>query len=181
FIGKEEVSFIAPSKIKKGVSLGRIILLVFLLLVAGGGGFLYLQGGADTILNLASNLLTTKEALSGKLDITGLKHYFVENPSTGRLLVVEGKVLSTFEGPKEIGGVKGSILDNKGKPLRERIVPPGRIISGEELKTITREELEKRFREPMRGSIPPRGSIPFMVVFQDIPGDLAEFTVEVIQ
>ncbi|MBI5286822.1 MAG: DUF3426 domain-containing protein, partial [Deltaproteobacteria bacterium] len=174
FIGKEETP--PETTLKRRIPLlsRRIILLLFLLLVAGGAGVFYLQGGVDII----SNLWAPKEVAGGKLDIVGLKHYFVENPSAGRLFVVEGKVTSTFEGAREIAGIKGTLLDDKGKQLQEKKVSPGRVISGEELKAITKEDLEKRFKEILKGSIPPKGSIPFMIVFQNPPMNLAEFTVE---
>lgn len=182
FIGKEETTFSAPSR--RRIPLGRIILGIFLLLIIGGASVFYLKGGADIIFNLwapISNLWAPQKATVGKLDIVGLKHYYGENPSMGKFFVIEGKVLSSFEGPKGISGIKGTIFDSKGKGVEEKSVAPGRVISEEELKTISKEELAKRFKDPLKGSIPPKGTIPFMIVFPNPPNDLAEFAVEVLQ
>jgi len=182
FIGKEETSFAVPSK--RRIPLRRIILGLFLLLIIGGASVFYLKGGADIIFNLwvpISNLWAPQKVIVGKLDIVGLKGYYRENPFMGKFFVIEGKVLSSFEGPKGISGIKGTIFDSKGKEVEEKSVAPGRVISEEELKTISKEELAKRFKDPLKGSIPPRGTIPFMIVFQNPPSDLAEFAVEVIQ
>ena len=96
------------------------------------------------------------------------------------MFVIEGKVVSDINVPKEITGIHGIVFDKSGKQIKDAWVAPGRIISQDELKNISMADLEKRFKD-RKGTIPPKGTVPFTIVFEGITGELAEFSVEIDQ
>ncbi|MBI3753062.1 MAG: zinc-ribbon domain-containing protein [Deltaproteobacteria bacterium] len=166
----KEVSFEAPSGRRAPTRI--VVAAAVVLVLAIGAGVLY--------LNIGTGFLTKPAAQQKTLDLIGLKGYYINNVSLGPLFVIEGKVISNLNAPKEVAGIHGMIFDKTGKLVKDAWVAPGRIAAQDELKNISSSELEKRFKDK-KGAIPPKGTVPFMIVFQGIPGELAEFSVEIGQ
>lgn len=125
---------------------------------------------------------TEKGVLPQKtMDITKLRGYPLENSVIGSLFVIEGKLVSFSDKTEKINGIKGALFDKTGKQIAARVVSPGRVVSAQELKSITKVDLEKRFKGGTGAAIPAKGSVPFMVVFYKEPSGLGEFTVEVLK
>ena len=113
------------------------------------------------------------------------KHFFRQNESEGQLLVITGLAKNKFNEPRSFIRLKGQLNDAKGKVLAEKMVYCGNILSEEQLMSLPMDEIDKALnvRDGENGSnanIPPGGSVQFMVVFSQIPNDLAEYTVEVL-
>ncbi|MDP2682517.1 MAG: DUF3426 domain-containing protein [Deltaproteobacteria bacterium] len=166
-----EMSFKAPSE-KRKISAPIIISAVIILLLAAGGAVIY--------LNIGAGFLSKPAAPQKTMDIIGLQGYYINNTSLGRLFVIEGKLVSNLNAPKEVTGMHGMIFDKMGKTIKDVWVAPGRIVARDELKAISAADLGKRFKD-RNGTIPPKGTVPFMIVFQGVSGELAEFSVEVGQ
>lgn len=169
FEDTKEPLFEAPSE-KRKLSARIIFPVIIVLLLVIGAGAVY--------LNMGTGFLTKTAAPQKTMDIIGMKGYYINNASLGQLFVIEGKVVSNLDAPKEIAGIHGIIFDKTGKSLKDIWVAPGRIVSQDELKTIAAADLEKRFKDK-KGAIPPKGTVPFMIVFQGVSGELAEFSVEI--
>jgi len=153
----------------------KLVLLAGILAVIAGLGLFYFTGGMKYIEDILG-----EKTPAGRFDIAGLKGYSIENTSTGKLFVIEGKIASTFNSDKNIKGVKGAVFNKKGNIIAEKVVSPGVIIS-DDLKTISKEELEKRFKVMKGGALPSKGSMPFMVIFSDLPDSPHEFEAELVQ
>lgn len=164
----KEVSFEAPSEKK---ALRRIIAIAAV-------GLLLLIGAGVIYFNMGTRLLPKPSAPQKTMDLVGMKGYYINNTSLGQLFVIEGKVISNLNTSKEVTGIHGILFDKKGKQVKDAWVAPGRIIEQDELKNISTTELEKRFKD-RKGMIPPKGTVPFMIVFQGVAGELAEFSVEI--
>ena len=171
--GAKETSFEIPGK--RPASKQAIIVLLIVLLIIAGGAAVYLNMGTGFL-----EKFTATETKQETMDLIGLKGYYTDNTSIGRLFVIEGKVVSNLAGPKEVKGIHGILFNKTGAQVKDAWVSPTRLISQNELKVISRTELEKRFKD-RKGTIPPNGTVPFMIVFSGIPAELAEFTVEVEQ
>lgn len=167
----KEPSFEAPPG-KRKLSVRIIIPVIIVMLLVIGGGAVY--------LNMGTGFLTKPAAPQKAMDIVGMKGYYINNVSLGQLFVIEGKVASNSDAPKDVAGIHGVIFDKAGKQLKDAWVAPGRTVAQDELKTIAAADLEKRFKDK-KGAIPPKGTVPFMIIFQGVSGELAEFSVEIGQ
>jgi hypothetical protein len=110
-----------------------------------------------------------------------LEGLFEDNKHFGKVFALEGRIKNTSEEPQQIQAVKGIIYNNEGVQVASRLVSPGRIVSKEELKTLSKEDLRKHFQEVSGGSVPPKGTIPIMVVFTELPSGMEKAELEVIR
>jgi len=110
---------------------------------------------------------------------------FVDNKSVGSLFVIKGKVRNDYPEPRNFIRVKGVLYLKNGKVAQNRIVYCGNMLSDAELESIDRLSIKKRLSNRFGDNksnfrVPPGKDLPFMVVFYDIPPDLGEFSVEVV-
>jgi hypothetical protein len=185
-------SMIDQPATKKGVSLPLMICLVVVLL--GGGAFAafnFLKG--DTMkLPFLESLAGPGKAESvdpGNMNISllddGITGGFVENKSTGRLFVIKGKVKSGYPDARNFIRLKGVLYFKDGKVARDRIVYCGNVLSETELQALGMDAITKklnnRFGDKKANFRVPAGKeLPFMVVFNKLPENLGEFSVEVV-
>ncbi|MEK7773504.1 MAG: DUF3426 domain-containing protein, partial [Deltaproteobacteria bacterium] len=107
--------------------------------------------------------------------------YFVENKNSGKVFVIEAKIKNVSDSAQDIKAVKGVLYDARGEKLAERFVAPGRVVSADDLKNLPPGELIKQFKDPPGGAIPPKGTIPVMVLFTEAPAGMVEYGVDVIR
>ena len=115
------------------------------------------------------------------LEIMGLKGSFVKNEDIGQLYAVQGRIKNISEKSQEVVGVKVTIFDKSGKALTAKTVSLARLITNEELKTLSGEEIDRHYQDLSKGSIPPRGATPLMAVFSNLPEGMDELEVEVVR
>jgi hypothetical protein len=119
--------------------------------------------------------------VTGTLEIEKLEGLFADNEKIGRVFALEGRIKNTSEEPQEIQAIKGVLYNKEGVEVSSHLVSPGRIVSKEDLKTLPREDLLKHFKDLSAGFVPPKGTIPVMVVFTEVPPDMVEAEIEVIR
>lgn len=115
-----------------------------------------------------------------------VKARFLTNSTAGELFVITGRV----ENPSKISysyiKIKGTLI-TKGKiKAKTQTVYCGNIISEKMLKTVNTQNINKLLMikegdNKTNVSLKPGTSIPFMIVFADLPENLENFTVEVIK
>lgn len=110
---------------------------------------------------------------------------FVANKSAGRLFVIKGKLRNDYPEARNFIRVKGILYLKDGKVAQDRIVYCGNVLSDTDLQALDRETINKklgnRFGDNKLNFRVPSGKVlPFMVVFSDIPHDVGEFSVEVV-
>ncbi|MBI5328748.1 MAG: zinc-ribbon domain-containing protein [Deltaproteobacteria bacterium] len=170
----KDVSFEVSAE-KKPASKRTIIYAAILLLLLIGAGIFYLNTGTE-FSGKTNSMAVSQKAM----DIIGLNGYYINNASVGRLFVIEGKVVNNLNALQEVQGIHGIVFDKNDKQIKDVWVAPGRIISQDELKNISMADLGKRFND-RKGTMPPMGTVPFMIVFQSVSEDLAEFSVELVR
>lgn len=109
---------------------------------------------------------------------------FVSNDTAGELFIITGKVDNPAQVAYQYIQVKGTLL-TKGKiKAMTQTAYCGNIISEETLKSGNIADINKQLavKEGLNGTnlnIKPGGSVPFMLVFSNLPENLQNFTVEV--
>ncbi|MBI1912369.1 MAG: zinc-ribbon domain-containing protein [Deltaproteobacteria bacterium] len=152
-----------------------IAVLVFIL----GGGLIYYTGIIDT---LAKKLMPPSDSEMQKVvEIETVNGFFVENKIFGKVFVVEAKIKNITDAPQSVKAVTGVIYDKSGEKLATRSVSPGRIVTADDLRNLPREDLLKPFNDPSGGMIPPKGTVPIMVPFTEIPEGMSEYGIDIVR
>lgn len=120
-----------------------------------------------------------------RLTFEGVKGSFVRTEQGKRRFVIRGTVVNNYSGPRSFVRIKTEILDGKGQVVRSSLVFAGNAFSGGELRGKSMKALEadmqrRSGKENTNVNLPPGGTIPFMAVFQELPENISEFTVEAV-
>lgn len=129
-------------------------------------------------------------AESGNMGIgitTNPDYRFVDNSVAGELLVITGNVTNQYDHPRRLIKVKGSLYDPASRqPIRSNTVVAGNVISDSGLATRELDSIKAELSSApeagssAEGGLPPEQSLPFMVVFGNLPENLASFEVSVL-
>ncbi|MCF6265212.1 MAG: zinc-ribbon domain-containing protein [Desulfuromusa sp.] len=174
---------------KKGgpiASIIRILLLLILGILIIGGVFVYMNG-TDQLNRTIQQIFgqqSERPVQTGQITIGELKGEFIQNEQSGELFLIRGKVINNFTEARSAIQVKGVIFDPNGKPLLQKTVFCGNQIDDQKLRSLPFSELEKIMRnqfgnELSNMKIDSQQSIPFDIVFNDLPKNLTEFSVKV--
>ncbi|UCF90221.1 MAG: DUF3426 domain-containing protein, partial [Desulfobacterales bacterium] len=135
------------------------------------------------------NLIKSKnEDLAGNLKITPLertiKGEFVNNAQLGRLFVVKGQVRNEYDHPRSFIRITGKLF-KKGKALASTsTVYCGNVLASTDLAQMDLASMNKRLQnrfgdQRSNFKVKTDKAIPFMIVFNNLPENLDEFTVEI--
>lgn len=175
-----------PEKKKANLAIALLFLLVF-----GGGTVAYyndmldidaINEGVGEVVDIVIDKISGEEALppAPELSIEKLKGTYLQNSHVGLIYVVDGEIKNTSSEPQMVRGVRGVLLKRNGEVIDARIVAASIMLSSTELTGLTIEDIDTRLTEDFVPDVPPRGSIPFMLVFMDVPADVGEAEIEVI-
>lgn len=120
-----------------------------------------------------------------RLSFADVKGAFVRTEAGKQRFVIRGEIINNYPEGRRFIQVKASILDEKGRNVRSRTAYAGNVFSQGELVGEAMTSLEKGMQRRagnanQNAAIASGGRIPFMVVFQDLPKDISEFTVEAV-
>ncbi len=123
--------------------------------------------------------------LSINRDPADLKGYFIDSEKAGKLFVVKGSITNNYPDKRSFIRVRSNILDSKGKVVKSKIAYAGNTVSDKELLSLSMVEINNRLmnkfgKDKVNTNILPNSSIPFMIIFSDLPENISEFTVESI-
>ena len=174
---------------KKSSPLGsfiRILLLLILAALVAVGVYVYINGPEklnDTIQQLLGQQVAAPEQ-SGQITLANLEGKFLKNQHVGEVFLIRGEAINNFATPRSAIQVKGIIFDQGGQPLLQKTVFCGNPISDKELEELPFEELEKMMgnqfgKDLSNMKVNTKQSIPFDIVFKDLPKNLSEFSVNV--
>jgi predicted Zn finger-like uncharacterized protein len=176
----DEVETVSPKK-RKGPSKILVLLLTIALLIAVGGTLLYmsLQNSSEKQESSDPGVMRLKFPPGS---VTG-SH--VESNTAGPLFVIKGRVTNQYPNPRSYILLKGVIQDDKGKIVQTALAYAGNSFSEKEIRETPYAELKKRqeYRSGDEGvnvNIPTGETIPFMIVFEKLPENIAVFTVEAV-
>jgi len=110
---------------------------------------------------------------------------FIESNNVGQLFVIKGMVTNKYPKDRSFILTKGSLLDDNGRVVKKKMAYAGNTFIENEIKEMSLEEIDKGLKNRlgkgrMNFNIKPDGTIPFMIVFSDLPDNLSEFTVEAV-
>ncbi len=165
-----------------------ILALIVILLVGGGAYAAYtLLKSHDIKIPFLASLMGERETQEEGMKL--LDHLvtgaFLDNQSLGRLFVIKGEVRNEYPEPRNFMRVKGAIYSKDGKLLQEQIVYCGNVLPDDKLQTldmpVIQRVLNNRFgANKSNFQVPSGTALPFMVVFSDLPDELGEYSVEIV-
>ena len=192
--GEEEPERVEEEKeigVEKPRRSKAVLIILLVLLLAVGGGVAVVKFAPHYIPNPLLKYLSPqrgdRSSDSGvrRLDFSGVSGSFIESKEAGQLFVVKGFVVNNYPRPRSFIRIKASVLDERGNVVKEKIGYAGTTFSEEELKTLPLERIDqalenKRGKNDSNVSVPSGGSVPFMIVFEGLPPDVSEFSVEAV-
>jgi predicted Zn finger-like uncharacterized protein len=189
---EEEDELFKPQPIIKKRRGSRTLLTVLLIIfILAGTAFaliVFKPGFLPESFHLFKKPLSKEQAFdpgNRRLSFKDLNGTFVDSEKAGKLFVVKGLVTNDYPDRRSFIRIRSNILDSKGTEVKNNIVFAGNPISNKEIQSLTPEEIDNRLRDKlgkdkMNINIQPNSSIPFMIIFSDLPEDMSEFTVEAI-
>lgn len=174
---------------KKGGCLSGLIkffLLLILILLIALGVYIY-QNGPEALNQKIQTIMGQQPPQAqqpGQISLANLEGKFVHNDQAGELFLISGVATNNFSEAQAAIQVKGVIFDQNGKPLLQKTVFCGNPIGEADLQNLSFAELEEKmgnqFGKDLRNmKVAVKQSIPFDIVFKDLPGNLSEFSVKV--
>ncbi|MBW1669239.1 MAG: zinc-ribbon domain-containing protein [Deltaproteobacteria bacterium] len=188
---KEEKEVLAEAPEEKKAGRVRVlpIVLVIILIILGGAVAIYVYA-PGLIPNSLSFLKPTKTSEIGdlgvrRLSFKGVSGSFVQSETAGQLFAIKGIVTNNYPKSRSFILLKGTILDDKGQVVRTKLAYAGNVFSEKQLKQMSvdriNQAMKNRFgKGRINVNVRPQGSIPFMIVFENLPENLSEFTVEAV-
>ena len=193
----EEAVLAETAKKQSGGMMRALFVLVLLVAVGAGAIFAaqflgidipYLDKLKGVKIPYVSDLLGPKVEDAGNLKIAidekDVNGRFVTNENLGALYVVSGKVKNDYDDPRSSIRVTGKIY-SKGRKLElEKTVYAGNVLSDDDLGAIDQtgidQKLQNRFGQERKNLGVKKGAtLPFMIVFSNLPKNPDEYTVEV--
>ncbi len=198
FVGKTDEA--KPVKTKKQGVGGLMKTLLILVLLIGGGYGAYI--GAQLLgveipyldklkaLNIpyVSDFFGAKTQDAGNLKITIIEKdvdgQFVSNSQLGMLYAVSGQVKNDYDHPRSFIQITGKLYAKGRKLEHEKTVYAGNVLSDTELAGLDQNGINKKLQNRMGDNrsnlnLKNGSSLPFMIVFTNLPKDPDEYTVEV--
>jgi len=165
-----------------------VILLIILLIVGGGAAVFFLAPDLipDSVPFLKSpERPETTDPGVARLSFKAVTGSFIESDNAGQLFVIKGMVTNNYPKPRNFILVKGTILDDKGKAVKIKMSYAGNTFTEKEIKEKPLEELQKGLKNrfgkgKMNFNIQSGATIPFMIILDQLPENVTEFTVEAV-
>ncbi|MGB5987911.1 MAG: DUF3426 domain-containing protein [Desulfobacterales bacterium] len=172
-------------------SSSRLPLVLILLLVILAGAVVVLDRlGIEvpyvhrTLKNVPGiNALFTPEAPDAgnlKLAARVADSRFVENSQAGRLFVIKGNISNGYSQPRTRIAITGKLFAAAADPVQTQTIMGGNVLPDTELGTLPIAEIQQRLNQASTAIVEPGRTLPFMIVFADLPESLREYTVEVM-
>ena len=135
----------------------------------------------------APSLIYTEKHLdttSVPMQVHEPKGLWRNNKVSGRLFIIQGSVINQHKTARTQVLVQGKLSDSKDNAVAKATVYAGPRFTPEELTSMPLKDIQARLSSPkaMDGNlyvVPPGEKLSFMVVFGNLPDDLALYTVQV--
>jgi predicted Zn finger-like uncharacterized protein len=177
----------APLRSGKSYLLRVFLILVLVLVGATAAIILWGPDMIEDSLSILKPGEKSEIADAGlrRLSFNAVTGSFVESIEAGHLFVIRGVVRNDYPKKRSFILVKGSILDDKGQVIKEKLAYAGNSFEEEEIKKESLERINKamknRYGKARKNlNVASGGSLPFTIVFEDLPENLSEFTVEAV-
>lgn len=187
-LDENDISSVSIEKPKKTSRPFLWILIVIFGLLAAYAGLWYANPDMMPSLGGSEKQSIEPDALGNRyivLDPAFTKQTWKQNEGLGQILVITGLAKNSYLSPRSHIKLRAFLSDNDKKALVRKTIYTGNLLTEEELQTLGRTEISKRLmrRDGEDGSnvnIAPGKSVVFMFVFDQIPANLAGYTIEVV-
>jgi len=175
--------------IKRKSPLSKIMLLLVLLLLAlcGAAAYFYVQDGSLDLTRIMQRFTGESQpaALEQSINLKITESHYVKNIHVGQLLVVQGQAVNNSPTSRSAITVKGILLDANGKTLFQQTVSCGNPLNESTVKREPFAKIEEAMNNQFGDSlsnmnVAPGSSIPFTIVFRNLPDGIASINVEVV-
>lgn len=174
-----------PLKIGKPSGKFLSIIAAIVIIIAGTGAFaVYNPFGIE--IPFVSDFLGSKADEKGTLRVIpvddSIKGDFVKT-KRGSLFVITGKIKNEYKHPRSYISVTGKLF-KKGKVLLKaetvycgNIIPENEIVASDP--ALMKKRLQNRLGDKKSNvKVQPGGIVPFMIIFENVPDELDEYSVE---
>jgi hypothetical protein len=108
---------------------------------------------------------------------------FIDHPTAGRLCVVRGQLKNAYDHPRSHLQVTAKLYTKNRETAKTSTVFAGNVLSAQELTALDPGAVTARLKNRngtgnQNVGVKPGKAIPFMVVFDGLPGNLDEYSVE---
>lgn len=186
----------AGSAQKRSSGAPALVLLLLILLIVGVLALQKFMGvNIPYITDLTRNIPFVGEFVQpqgqvsdpvGNLHLSTLNinSRFIENDSAGRLFIITGEVKNGYTVARSHIQVNGKIYSQGKQLVKSENVFSGNILSDLDLKNLSFEDISNRLNikdgsRMANVDVKPGATVPFMLVFSNLPENLEEFTIEV--
>jgi hypothetical protein len=166
----------------KGTTAGRGAPLPDGTVLAGSSPQRVPKPGEATEANLVTDADNKNHLIFTKEQTT---HHYRSNEKHGNILIITGRITNEYSDPRSFIKVKAILKNSKGTVVAEREAFAGNYLNEADLISLPMNEILTRLA--IRGgqssaniNVAPGSSIPFMLVFDKLPDDLAEYVVEAV-
>lgn len=186
----EKVDETPPPKAKKGkTSKLMVILLLIVLIMACAYGYFYVTLGTTDVRKMIQNIQQQLQqqplghSQQGEIRISTTQSYYVDNSNLGQIFIIKGSATNNYATVQSELSVKGTLYQKDGVALAHQTAYCGNILNNEQLQSATKDVLNNQMANPFGAAlsnvnVAPGQSLPFMIVFTDLPDELNEFSVE---
>jgi len=120
----------------------------------------------------------------GEIIVDNISSKFIDNARHGKFFIITGTVKNDFSESRKYIKIQGSLFSSGKTLAKEVTVYGGNVLTDQDLSEMSltdiNQRLSNRFGDKKSNfDVKPGKSIPFMVVFADLPESLEEFTIEV--
>ncbi len=131
---------------------------------------------------------TQPEDIAGNLKLApiaeNLTAEFIDHPAVGRLCVVKGQIRNNYDHPRSAIQVTAKLYTKDKTLAKTATVFAGNVLSNQELASQDMAAIAERLKNReganhVNVGVKPGRSIPFMAVFDNLPNNLDEYSVEV--
>ena len=177
-----------PQKRFRRPHLLPILLVIFLILIGVSAAiFLWVPELIPDSLSMLKPAKKQEIADMGvrRLSFKTVTGSFVDSENSGNLFVIRGLVTNDYPKSRSFILIKGSILDEKGQTVKRKMAYAGNNFKEEEIKSLPLEKINDAMKNRYgmgrkNVNISPGANIPFTIVFENLPKNLSEFTVEAV-
>ena len=186
-LAEEPSPDITPSK--KGVRKSKIPLIILLIVFIFIIGILVVFFFAPGILPFKSLKPAKKEEVIDtgvrRLSFKDVSGSFFQSNKLGQLFVIKGMVMNNNAKARSFILLKSTIFDVAGNVVSQKLIYAGNTFSEDQLRELPLEEIDKGLKKQsgkgnINVNIQPSSSVPFMIVFENLPDNLSEFEVEAV-
>jgi predicted Zn finger-like uncharacterized protein len=168
-----------------------MVLLIFLIVIAGAGAYLaFTKPGNELLMQYAPqvrSLFGMKEgAPASQYDITNLIGYYETNRNTGKIFIIKGEVVNLSNTVSSGIVLKGQLLDERSNVLKDKTVYAGNSLENKAIKNASKRSIEESLQNKLGKNlsnidIQPGSSVPFMIVFFDLPEKIEAYKVQNVE